>query len=366
MTLIHGTTDPRFRAVRDAFVANFRDHGEVGAALCVYHRGHCVVDLWGGLADPTTGNPWVEDTLTYVFSTTKGFTATCAHLLAQRGELNLDAPVADYWPEFAAAGKDHIPVGWLLSHRAGLPALDTPLPLADALAWHPMITALAAQRPLWVPGSAHGYHAETFGWLVGEVIRRITGRTPGRFFAEEVATPLQLDAYIGLPPAHQHRVSRLIEPPTAGDSLELRWASAITTPRIDPNDPQVHAAEIPASNGITTAAALARFYHALTDPTEDYPLLSPATLATATTVESDGLDLTLGVPTCFGLGYALPSTTFPLLGPGSFGHGGRGGSFGVAHLPSRTTIGYVMNRMHTGPATDRRLTNLATAITTSL
>jgi CubicO group peptidase (beta-lactamase class C family) len=231
-----------------------------------------------------------------------------------------------------------------------------------------MITALAAQRPLWVPGSTHGYHALTFGWLVGEVIRRITGRTPGTFFAEEIATPLQLDAYIGLPPIHAHRVSRLIEPPTDHhtDSSALRRASAVTTPRIDPNNPRVHAAEIPALNGITTAAALARFYTALTDPTEGYPLLTPAALTTATTVQSEGLDHTLGVPTRFSLGYALPSTTFPLLGTGCFGHGGSGGSVGIAHLPTRTTIGYVMNHMHTGLTTDHRFTNLATALTTSL
>ncbi|MEO7193942.1 MAG: serine hydrolase domain-containing protein [Pseudonocardiaceae bacterium] len=368
MTPIHGTTDPRFQAVRDAFAANFRDHGDVGAALCVYHRGRRVVDLWGGIADPTHGAPWVEDTLQYVFSTTKGFTATCAHLLAQRGELDLDAPVADYWPEFAAAGKHHIPVRWLLSHRAGLPALDTPIPLADALAWHPMTTALAAQHPLWPPGSAHGYHAQTFGWLVGEVIRRITGRTPGAFFADDIAGPLGLDAYIGLPPAHQQRVSRLIEPPGAGhtDSAALRRASALTTPRIDPNDPRVHAAEIPSSNGITTARALARFYNALIDPTEGCSLLTPATLTAATIPQSDALDRTLGVHTRFGLGYALTSATFPLFGPGSFGHGGRGGSLGAAHPPSRTTVGYVMNHMRTGLTTDRRFTNLARAITTSL
>jgi CubicO group peptidase (beta-lactamase class C family) len=367
VTPIHGTTAPRFHAVRDAFAANFRDHGEVGASLCVYLRGRRVVDLWGGIADLTTGTPWAEDTLQYVFSTTKGFTATCAHLLVQRGELDLDAPVIDYWPEFAAAGKEHIPVRWLLSHRAGLPALDTPIPLASALAWHPMTTALAAQHPLWPPGSTHGYHAQTFGWLVGEVIRRITGRTPGTFFADEIANPLGLDAYIGLPPFHQHRVSRLIEPPAASaDSSALRRASAVTTPRIDPNDPRVHAAEIPSSNGITTARALARFYNALIDPAEGYPLLAPAILTTATTAQSDGLDQTLGVPTRFGLGYALPSTTFPLFGAESFGHGGRGGSLGCAHPPTRTAVGYVMNHMRTGVTTDRRFTNLATAITTSL
>jgi CubicO group peptidase (beta-lactamase class C family) len=236
MTPIHGTTHARFRAVKDAFAANFSDHGEIGAAVCVYVGGRCVVDLWGGIADLTTGTAWAEDTLQYVFSTTKGFTATCAHLLVQRGELDLDAPVADYWPEFAAHGKHHILIRWLLSHRAGLPALDTPIPLADALAWHPMITALAAQRPLWPPGSTHGYHAQTFGWLVGEVIRRITGQTPGTFFADNIATPLNLDAYIGLPAAHRHRVSRLIEPPVDvhTDSSALRRASAVTTPALTP------------------------------------------------------------------------------------------------------------------------------------
>lgn len=368
MTSIHGTTEPRFQAVRDAFAANFRDLGEVGAALCVYLHGRCVVDLWGGIADLITGTPWAEDTLQYVFSTTKGFTATCAHLLVQRGQLDLDAPVTNYWPEFAANGKHHIPVRWLLSHRAGLPALDTPIPLADALVWHPMTTALAAQRPLWPPGSAHGYHAQTFGWLVGEIIRRITGRTLGTFFADDIATPLHLDAHIGLSPAHQHRVSRLIEPPAAltPDSTALRRASAVTTPRIDPNDPRVHAAEIPASNGITTARALARFYDALINSGNGDPLLAPATLTTATTVQSDALDQTLGVHTRFGLGYALPSTTFPLLGAGSFGHGGRGGSLGCAHPPTGIALGYVMNHMHTSLTSNRRFTNLATAITTSL
>lgn len=368
MTPIHGITQARFRAVRDAFAANFCDYGEVGAAVCVYVGGRCVVDLWGGIADLTTGTSWAEDTLQYVFSTTKGFTATCAHLLVQRGELDLDAPVADYWPEFSASGKQHIPIRWLLSHRAGLPALDTPIPLADALTWHPMITALAAQRPLWPPGSTHGYHAQTFGWLVGEVIRRITGRTPGTFFADNIATPLNLDAYIGLPPAHRHRVGRLIEPPTEvhTDSTALRRASAVTTPHIDPNDPRIHAAEIPSSNGITTARSLARFYNAVIDSTGDYPLLTPATVSIATTVQSDGLDQTLGVPTRFGLGYALPSATFPIFGAGSFGHGGRGGSLGCAHPPTCTAIGYVMNQMRSGLTTDRRFANLAIAITRSL
>ena len=178
---------PGFERVRDVFGDNFENNGDVGAALCVYRHGRKVVDLWGGLADAGTGRPWTRDTLQLVYSATKAATATCAHLLAQRGELDLDKPAAHYWPEFAAAGKADIPVRWLLSHRAGLPVIDNPMPLADLLAWDPMAAALAAQRPVWEPGTAHGYHGRTFGWLVGEVIRRVSGRSVGTFFAEEIA-----------------------------------------------------------------------------------------------------------------------------------------------------------------------------------
>src|SRR4051812_12159824 len=210
MTTIHGEVAAGFEPVRQAFAANFSEHGDTGAAVCVYQYGRPVVDLWGGVADPDAGRPWARDTLQLVYSATKGATATAAHLLAQRGALDLDAPVADYWPEFAANGKAEIPVRWLLSHQAGVVALDHPIALADALAWQPMVTALAAQRPLWTPGTAHGYHGRTFGWLVGEVIRRVSGRTPGQFFAEEIAAPLGLDFYIGLPPSARGRVSRMV------------------------------------------------------------------------------------------------------------------------------------------------------------
>ena len=177
MIVIEGDVVPGFERVRDVFGDNFEGHGDVGAAVCVYRHGRKVVDLWGGLADAGTGRPWTRDTLQLVYSATKAATATCAHLLAQRGELDLDRPVAWYWPEFAAQGKADIPVRWLLSHRAGLPVIDNPMPLADLLAWDPMAAALAAQRPVWEPGTAHGYHGRTFGWLVGEVIRRVSGRS---------------------------------------------------------------------------------------------------------------------------------------------------------------------------------------------
>jgi CubicO group peptidase (beta-lactamase class C family) len=216
--VIEGDVAPGSERVRDVFGDNFEGHGDVGAAVCVYRHGRKVVDLWGGLADAGTGRPWTRDTLQLVYSATKAATATCAHLLAQRGELDLDKPAADYWPEFAAQGKADIPVRWLLSHRAGLPVIDNPLPLADLLAWDPMAAALAAQRPVWERGTAHGYHGRTFGWLVGELIRRVSGRSVGTFFAEEIAGPAGLDFYIGLPAAERGRASQMVidEPPGAG------------------------------------------------------------------------------------------------------------------------------------------------------
>ncbi|PZF91889.1 serine hydrolase domain-containing protein, partial [Micromonospora endophytica] len=212
---VQGTVAPGFEGVREVFARNFATHGEVGAAVCVYRHGRPVVDLWAGVADPDTGRPWREDTLQVVYSTTKSATAACAHLLSQRGELDLDAPVAAYWPEFAAAGKEGIPVRWLLSHQAGLPALDTPVSLADIRSWDPVVRALARQAPVWTPGTAHGYHGLTYGWLVGEVVRRVSGRSLGDYFAEEIAAPLGLDFWIGLPASELPRVSRIVEPPPA-------------------------------------------------------------------------------------------------------------------------------------------------------
>jgi CubicO group peptidase (beta-lactamase class C family) len=203
MTAVEGDVEPGFERVREAFGGNFEHGGDVGAALCVYRHGRKVVDLRGGLADAGAGRSWARDTLQLVYSATKAATATCAHLLAQRGELDLDQPVASYWPEFAAAGKAEIPVRWLLSHRAGLPVIDRPIPLDALLAWDPMTAALAAQRPVWEPGTAHGYHGRTYGWLVGEVIRRVSGRSVGTFFADEIAGPAGLDFFIGLPAAER-------------------------------------------------------------------------------------------------------------------------------------------------------------------
>jgi CubicO group peptidase (beta-lactamase class C family) len=374
---IEGDVAPGFERVRDVFEDNFEGHGDVGAAVCVYRHGRKVVDLWGGLADARTGRPWKADTLQLVYSATKAATATCAHLLAQGGELDLDKPAAWYWPEFAAQGKADIPVRWLLSHRAGLPVIDKPLPLADLLAWDPMAAALAAQRPVWEPGTAHGYHGRTFGWLVGEVIRRVSGRSVGTFFAEEIAGPAGLDFYIGLPAAERNRVSRMVidEPPgaevayippdqipeqfrplvaafTDPDSLMNR-AFGLSVPDIDFNSPEMQAAEIPSSNGICTADGLARLYAALIGEVDGVRILDDAALAGAITEQAAGPDRVLLVPTRFASGYMLPTEESPLGGPASFGHPGRGGSLGYGDPESGVAFGYVVSHIRQDLADNR-------------
>ncbi|KOU09132.1 MULTISPECIES: serine hydrolase domain-containing protein [unclassified Streptomyces] len=389
MTVINGEVAAGFEPVREAFAANFARREDIGAAVCVYQDGRPVVDLWAGVADPDTGRPWERDTLQLVYSATKGVTATAAHLLAQRGALDLDAPVAEYWPEFAANGKVEIPVRWLLSHQAGLVALDEPVPLGEALAWHPMTAALAAQCPQWIPGTAHGYHGRTWGWLVGEVIRRVSGRTPGCFFAEEIARPLGLDFFIGLPAGERDRVSRMVyrKPdvdlttvPEESVPKDLRdlvaaWrdpnslsnrAFAVTDPaNIDFDSPEVQAAELPSSNGIGTAHALARMYAALIGEVDGVRLLTPETLASATEEQASGQDRVMLAPSRFSTGYMLPTTTIPMTGPSAFGHTGRGGSLGFADPKHGIAFGYVMNHIIGGPD-DLRATTLAETVRRSL
>ncbi|MFG1823124.1 serine hydrolase domain-containing protein [Microbispora bryophytorum] len=382
---IGGETAPGFEAVREAFAANLADGQEVGASVAVYLHGRKVVDLWGGIADPGTGRRWDRDTLQVVFSTTKGVTAACAHLLAERGELDLDAPVADYWPEFAACGKDRIPVRWLLTHQAGLPALDHPVTPAEAIAWDPMVTALAAQRPFWEPGTDHGYHAHTYGWLVGEVVRRVTGRSIGRFLAEEIAAPLGLDLWIGLPESEQHRVSRIVSAPIdlgalAGidldalpeparevmrayaDPMSLTMrAMTVVTPMPNHDDPAEQLAEMPSTNGICTARALARFYAALIGEVDGHRILSPATAAAATAEQVSGVDRVLRVPVRIATGFGLPTPDAFWYSPTAFGFPGFGGSLGFADPATGLAFGYVMNRIQEG-VPDRRAATLLDAV----
>ena len=372
MVDIGGAVEPGWGKVADAFRANFDDGKDLGAAVAVYQGGKKVVDLWGGVADTTTGRPWEEDSLVLVFSSTKGMTALLANLLAQRGELDLDEPVATYWPEFAQNGKEAIPVRWLLSHQAGLPYVDAELTIDEILAWDPLIDALAAQAPLWEPGKQHAYHALTYGHLVGEVLNRVTGKSTGRLFADEVAGPLGLSSWIGLPEEQEGRVARLeAAPPIDNEALQqlldmvlgagsvfdrsvLAFPVDLVTPDgISFRSREVRAAEIPAGNLVTDARSLARAYAATVGEVDGLRLLSPDTVEAARTIQTDsstpwgmppGLE-DFGITT--GLGFQVTTPLADLLGPTSFGHGGAGGSMGLGEVEHELGFAYVMNQMLT-------------------
>ncbi|MEV3990355.1 serine hydrolase domain-containing protein [Streptomyces sp. NPDC049837] len=378
---IQGTVQAGFEPVRDAFLRNFQQRGERGAAVAVYRDGRKVVDLWAGVRDADGAAPWAVDTAQVVRSATKGVAAAVPLLLHQRGQLDLDAPVGTYWPEFKAAGKERALVRHLLSHQAGVPVLDRPLTPAEAADVSVAADAIAAQAPAWEPGTDHGYHAQTYGFLLSALVQRVTGRSIGRWVAEEIARPLGLDLWIGLPADEAHRVGRVgpIEEPAAGGALKLRPKRSVAdayadpssltrrafgaiSPAPDENDPAYRAAELPASAGVSTARALARFYAATLGPVDGHRLFAPATLAMARTEESAGPDQVLVVSTRFGLGYMLHGPASPLLGPGSFGHPGRGGSLGFADPESGIALGYVTNGMRKGVTADPRAQALVRAV----
>jgi CubicO group peptidase (beta-lactamase class C family) len=315
--------------------------------------------------------------LQLVFSTTKGAVAICVGICVERGLIDLDAPVAGYWPEFAACGKEAISVAELLSHRAGLPSIDAKLSLAEGLDWATVTKHLAAQAPYWEPGTAHGYHAMTFGWLAGELVRRVDGRPIGTFLREEVATPLGIEFYIGLPEQLESRVSPVIySPPPPTPEAAAMMAQVFGPDTIGGkalllngafdgevfNRRDVHAAEIPATNGITTASSLAKMYAACVGPIDGVRLLSPAYVDRARATLAGGPDRCLVVDTSFGIGFMTHAAFSPLLGPGSFGHPGAGGSVGVALPESELAFGYVMNQMQMNLAGDERVTALTDAL----
>ena len=383
-TNLEGQCDPAFQRVRDVF-AELLARREVGAAVSVYANGRPVVDLWGGLADRKRARPWERNTLANVYSTTKGMTALCAHRLADRGELDLDAPVARYWPEFAAAGKESIPVRFLLNHQAGLPAVRPLLPGEALYDWTAMTAALAAEAPWWPPGSAHGYHALTFGWLVGEVVRRISGKSLGRFFREEIAEPLELDFHIGLSAEDDGRCA-VLSSVDEGEGADTVVAAAMADPagivaRAFANPPSLveasrartrewRAAEIPAANGHGTARALARAYGMLGFEVNGYRLLSNQQLERCAAVESDGPDRVLGVRTRFGLGFMMSQPDEPRgrIGPNprAFGHPGAGGSIAFADPDVRVGFGYVINGMDRSILTSPRAALLIDAVYESI
>ncbi len=378
---IEGSCDPRFNRVKDAFAENFEKRSEVGAATAVMLDGKTVVDLWAGHADKAKTRPWTRDTLVNVYSTTKGVTAICAHRLADKGLLDIDAPVVKYWPEFAQAGKDKLPVRFLLSHRAGLAAIRKMLDEDALFNWNTMTTALAEQEPWWVPGTKHGYHALTFGWLVGEVIRRITGKTPGVYLRDEIARPLGADFHIGLAAKDDARTADMIAapPPAPGEpnlfadimkDPESMAAKAFMNPPggMRPgvvNTREWRGAEIPAANGHGTARSLAQLYGALARGGElnGVRVMSKDEIAKCSIEQSNGPDALLMLNTRFSLGFMM-SQPGASLGPNpkSFGHPGAGGSLGYADPEAKIGFGYTMNKMQTSLLIDPRATALIDAV----
>ncbi|MFD3734645.1 serine hydrolase domain-containing protein [Streptomyces sp. NPDC058632] len=389
---VHGTVTEGFEPVREAFVRNFAHLGERGAAVTVYRDGQRVVDLWAGTKNVDGGEgaggegagpePWERGTAQLVRSATKGVAAAVPLLLHQYGELDLDAPVGHYWPEFKARGKERALVRHLLNHRAGLPLLDRPLTPREALDPLRGAEAVAAQAPLWEPGTDHGYHALTYGWLLDELVRRVTGgRGAGEWIAERIAAPLGLDFWLGLPDAEAGRVGRVgpVEGPEPSGALRARPKRSVTEAYGDPasvtrrafaaidpfpdhNEPEFRAVPHPAANGIATADGLARFYAALIGRVDGVRLFEAATVERARAEESAGPDRVLIVGTRFGLGYMLHGSASPLLAPGSFGHPGRGGSLGFADPDTGIAFGYVTNGFRTTVTSDPRAQALIRAV----
>jgi CubicO group peptidase (beta-lactamase class C family) len=359
-----GTCDPAFRTVADVFAAHIANGQEHGAALAVVVEGRTVVDLWGGYADTGRTRAWERDTVVNVFSVGKGVTALCAHRLAARGLLDLEAPVARYWPEFAAAGKEGVTVAQLLDHSAGLPAVRELLPAGTLYDWDAFSAALAAETPWWEPGTQHGYHAITFGFLVGEVLRRASGRSVRDLVREEIAAPLDLDLSVGLSEEADGRAADLLPPepaPVPEDHPMVRamrdpasmTALAFTNPRDLVERGLAHSmrwrrAIIPAANAHANALALARMYGALVARSAGAHLLAPAQVELAAAERVSGEDLVLHAPTRFGLGFMLPSVLRPFSpNPRAFGHPGAGGALGFADGEARLGFGYTPNRLIT-------------------
>lgn len=377
---VEGTYDQRFAPVVEEFVRNFEARGEVGASLCLTLDGTTLVDVWGGVADATTGAAWERDTVSVVHSCTKGATALCAHVLAARGLLDFEAPVTEHWPEFGRAGKETATVRMMLDHSVGVPVLRGEVAAGELYDWDRMVARLEAEEPFWEPGTRHGYHMINFGWTVGELVRRVSGRSLGTFFQEAVAGPLGIDFWIGLPEEHEHRVAPVTPTPRRkGDPLsafELAVVSDRTSVSslalanvggLQPNSRAAHAAEIGGGGGITNGRGLAGMY-------------TPLALGGGSLVDRDGLDrmrrvssavnrdATLCIGTRFAMGFmvsmdnrARADTDSVIIGEHAFGHVGAGGSIGFADPSCGLAFGYSMNRMGAGILLNERGQSLVDA-----
>jgi CubicO group peptidase (beta-lactamase class C family) len=389
-TTVGGFVAPGWEPVRAAFEKNFELGEEVGASAAVYHRGQRVVDIWGGAFGLGSERPYDDSTLQLMFSTTKGIVAIAVAMCVQRGLIDYDAPVSTYWPEFAAHDKGDATVAQLLSHQCGLIAPDGPVTLADALDWKTITAMLADTKPDWPIGTGHGYHAVTFGFLAGELIRRTDGRSPGQFVSDEIAGPLGVELWIGLPEEMEDRVSPILGRPLnednpdpaikamlemflgpgtrGGRALFLNGAFQVEDAF---NRRDVHAAEVPAANGIGNAAALAKIYAATIGEVDGMRLLGQDVLdrARTTVTPENEPDLCLVMPTTFGMGFMTHGVFTPYSGPGSFGHSGAGGSNAFAQPERQLAVGYVMNKMAANLAADaraQRITDAAASVADGL
>jgi CubicO group peptidase (beta-lactamase class C family) len=389
---VHGHTDPRFAAVADAFRANWTESHELGAAVCVYQDGRPVVDLWAGVADIRTGRAWEEHTPGLTFSVGKGLSALLVHLLAARGVLDLDAPIERYWPEFAGAGKAGMPVMWALTHRTAVAYLDGSFTLAEVCEGSAVLRAIESQTPNWTPGTAYAYHAVTQGFVLGEIVRRATGRTFAEVFRESIAEPLGLHSWFGVPDSVLAEVAvldvgplewsdpeaiRAVDAAMAADDRAWRALTlngAIRLPMgsrrdLDYNEEIVLRAQLPASGLVTTAHSLARVYSSTVAETDGIRLLDDEHIRRAAqlTIAGDHL-FSFGTPQVeerWGEGLRLPPVAAgSLLGPTSFGHSGAGGAIGFADIDARVGFGYVTNRMSIGA--DDRARRLVTAVAAAL
>jgi CubicO group peptidase (beta-lactamase class C family) len=370
MAETQGQCPDHFAGVRAALSASLDAGTDVGASVAVFLGGEPVVDLWGGYADPGQTRPWERDTITNVFSTTKTMTALSALVLADRGELDFDAPVSDYWPEFKAAGKEGVLVRHLMGHTAGLPGWDAALVPEDLADWDKCTSLLAGQAPWWEPGSVSGYHAVTQGYLVGEVVRRITGVSLGTFFRQELAEPLGADFHIGLPAEHEGRISRLIphpppEPELTAAANEGMAGRVLANPPItgETSWPQWWTrAEIPAANGHGNARSVGLVQSVLANGGEvgGRRYLSEPGCRAVFQEQSNGVDVVLGAPLRFGLGYGLANQAMPL-GPEACFWGGYGGSVVLVDQGLGLCVSYVMNRMEGNLLGDQRGANIMLA-----
>ena len=380
--IVEGTCEKQFSGVKERFEAHLRDGREIGAAVAATMHGRMVVDLWGGHMDRQQTRPWRPDTLVNLYSTTKGMTVTCVQRLIDKKQLSPDQRVAHYWPEFSQNGKNEITIRQLLCHQAGLPAISMPLAPESVFDWETMTDALAAQKPWWPPGTRHGYHARTFGWLLGELVRRVTGKTVGAYFSDEIARPLGLDFHIGLASGQHHRVAPITKvpapPPGAKPNLadifmnqpDALTTKAFTNPNIYrlgdvANSAAWRSAEIPSSNGHGTARDLARLYGALAcgGSVDGIRILSPERIEEMAVDQARGDDAVLLTETRFCMGF-MKSVPGASMGPNdnAFGHPGTGGSVGFADPETGVGFGYVMNKCGASILIDERPAALMNAL----